>query len=160
MSSFLPPCKRCQRGIITHCRFRNVCFHRVPLQPVARYSAVRTILGTLGVLCIGGSSAKTLWEETWRCTTIFTISKTAKFFLAFGAGEHTIQCLWQFIPLPSLQTARPVLFDAQLVNQMISDLDKIDLNTIGSHAMCSPNEQGAEIDASLNAECESPFSLN
>ncbi|ELT92343.1 hypothetical protein CAPTEDRAFT_220726 [Capitella teleta] len=42
------------------------------------------------------------------------------------------------------QTARPVLFDAQLVNQMISDLDKIDLHTIGSHAMCGSPEDGPE----------------
>ncbi|KAK3610931.1 hypothetical protein CHS0354_022198 [Potamilus streckersoni] len=48
------------------------------------------------------------------------------------------------------QTARPVLYDAQLVNQMIADVDRIDLNSIGSHALNTNNDGEPELE--LNAE--------
>lgn len=51
------------------------------------------------------------------------------------------------------QTARPVLYDAQMVNQMIADVDSIDLNSIGTHALHNTND-GGESDLELNAECE------
>uniref|UniRef100_K1QGA6 DNA-binding protein RFX6 n=1 Tax=Magallana gigas TaxID=29159 RepID=K1QGA6_MAGGI len=49
------------------------------------------------------------------------------------------------------QTARPVLYDAQMVNQMIADVDSIDLNSIGTHALHNTND-GGESDLELNAE--------
>ncbi|WAR02388.1 RFX6-like protein [Mya arenaria] len=48
------------------------------------------------------------------------------------------------------QTARPVLYDAQLVNQMISDVDRIDLTSIGTHALNANNDGDQDIE--LNAE--------
>ena len=51
-----------------------------------------------------------------------------------------------------LQTARPVLFDQQLVDQMIEDLEKVDLCSIGSHAMLSVSQD--ETDSELNTECK------
>ncbi|XP_069132306.1 DNA-binding protein RFX6-like [Argopecten irradians] len=48
------------------------------------------------------------------------------------------------------QTARPVLYDAQVVNQMIADVERIDLNSIGTHALNSNND--GDIDTELNAE--------
>lgn len=54
------------------------------------------------------------------------------------------------------QTARPVLYDAQMVNQMIADVDSIDLNSIGTHALHNTND-GGESDLELNAECKAYF---
>ncbi|XP_041367036.1 DNA-binding protein RFX6-like [Gigantopelta aegis] len=49
------------------------------------------------------------------------------------------------------QTARPVLYDAQLVNQSIVDIDRIDLSSISSQALsCNNKECDAEIE--VNAE--------
>ncbi|XP_071795529.1 DNA-binding protein RFX6-like isoform X2 [Asterias amurensis] len=48
------------------------------------------------------------------------------------------------------QTSRPVLFDQQLIDQMIADLDKVDLNSIGSQALLTANTD--ESDMELNAE--------
>ena len=50
------------------------------------------------------------------------------------------------------QTARPVLFDQQLVDQMIEDLEKVDLGSIGSQAMLSVTQD--DTDSELNAECK------
>ncbi|CAL1534755.1 unnamed protein product [Lymnaea stagnalis] len=51
------------------------------------------------------------------------------------------------------QTARPVLYDASLVNAMIADVDRIDLSSIGSQAFhsCSSSATDDE-DVQLNAE--------
>ena len=49
------------------------------------------------------------------------------------------------------QTCRPVLYDAQLVNQMIADVDRIDLTSIGTHALNANNDGDQDIE--LNAEC-------
>ncbi|KAK3101138.1 hypothetical protein FSP39_001224 [Pinctada imbricata] len=49
------------------------------------------------------------------------------------------------------QTARPVLYDANMVNQMIADVDSIDLNSIGSHALHSQSD-GGDSDLESNAE--------
>ncbi|KAK6190328.1 hypothetical protein SNE40_002223 [Patella caerulea] len=48
------------------------------------------------------------------------------------------------------QTSRPVLYDAQLVNQMIADVDRIDLNSITSHVVCT--QKDCDQDIELNAE--------
>ena len=45
-----------------------------------------------------------------------------------------------------------MLFDQQLIDQMIADLDKVDLNSIGSQALLTANTD--ESDMELNAECE------
>ncbi|XP_067655645.1 DNA-binding protein RFX6-like [Haliotis asinina] len=47
------------------------------------------------------------------------------------------------------QTARPVLYDAQLVNQSIADIDRIDLSSIGSQAL-NNSKDGEETE--VNAE--------
>ena len=52
-----------------------------------------------------------------------------------------------------LQTARPVLYDAQLVNQMIVDMDRVDLNGIGSQALYAHMDP-ADTDVDINTECE------
>ncbi|KAJ8298950.1 hypothetical protein KUTeg_023010 [Tegillarca granosa] len=49
------------------------------------------------------------------------------------------------------QTARPVLYDAQLVNQMIADIDRIDLNSIGTHALYTGTDNRDQ-DEEINAE--------
>ncbi|XP_064602079.1 DNA-binding protein RFX6-like [Liolophura sinensis] len=49
------------------------------------------------------------------------------------------------------QTARPVLYDPNLVNQMISDVDRIDLSSIGSQALYSSTDTDTA-DLDLNAE--------
>ena len=54
------------------------------------------------------------------------------------------------------QTARPVLYDASLVNQMISDIDRIDLTNVGSqtpHAL-TDDADNAEIDINGDCKCE------
>ena len=51
-----------------------------------------------------------------------------------------------------LQTARPVLYDAPVVNKMIADVDRIDLNCISSQAL-NMNSDG-DVDIELNAECK------
>lgn len=43
-----------------------------------------------------------------------------------------------------------MLYDAQLVNQMISDVDRIDLTSIGTHALNANNDGDQDIE--LNAE--------
>nr|XP_054757618.1 DNA-binding protein RFX6-like [Lytechinus pictus] len=53
------------------------------------------------------------------------------------------------------QTARPVLFDQQLVDQMIEDLEKVDLCSIGSQAMLSVSQD--EADSELNTEFLNDF---
>ena len=49
-----------------------------------------------------------------------------------------------------------MLYDAQMVNQMIADVDSIDLNSIGTHALHNTND-GGESDLELNAECKAYF---
>jgi hypothetical protein len=49
----------------------------------------------------------------------------------------------------NLQTARPVLYDAQTVNSMIADIDRIDLPCIESQ----PLSKETTSDMELNAEC-------
>ncbi|CAG5134146.1 unnamed protein product, partial [Candidula unifasciata] len=51
------------------------------------------------------------------------------------------------------QTARPVLYDASLVNAMIADVDRIDINSISSQAFHSCSSSASEDeDIQLNAE--------
>ena len=49
-----------------------------------------------------------------------------------------------------------MLYDAQMVNQMIADVDSIDLNSIGTHALHNTND-GGESDLELNAECKAYY---
>ena len=49
------------------------------------------------------------------------------------------------------QTSRPVLYDAQLVNHMIADVDRIDLTSIGTHAL-NTNSDCDQDNIELNAE--------
>ncbi|XP_077979193.1 DNA-binding protein RFX6-like [Glandiceps talaboti] len=49
------------------------------------------------------------------------------------------------------QTARPVLFDQQLVDQMIGDVDRIDLQSIGTHALISSSNDG-DSETDMNTE--------
>ena len=49
-----------------------------------------------------------------------------------------------------VQTARPVLYDAQMVNSMIADIERIDLPCIDSQPFCKDGVSDLE----LNAECE------
>lgn len=55
----------------------------------------------------------------------------------------------------SKQTARPALYDIQLVNQMITDVEKVDLYYNGSQAIYT-NFDG-EPDLELNSECMLTF---
>ncbi|GAB1605060.1 DNA-binding protein RFX6-like [Argonauta hians] len=48
------------------------------------------------------------------------------------------------------QTARPVLYDVHMVNQMIADVDRVDLSCIGSQALYTDTD--CEHDMELNAE--------
>uniref|UniRef100_A0A0L8HQS5 RFX1-4/6/8-like BCD domain-containing protein n=1 Tax=Octopus bimaculoides TaxID=37653 RepID=A0A0L8HQS5_OCTBM len=48
------------------------------------------------------------------------------------------------------QTARPVLYDVHMVNQMIADVDRVDLGSIGSQALYTDTD--CEQDMELNAE--------
>ncbi|CAI9734235.1 DNA-binding protein RFX6-like [Octopus vulgaris] len=48
------------------------------------------------------------------------------------------------------QTARPVLYDVHMVNQMIADVDRVDLSSIGSQALYTDTD--CEQDMELNAE--------
>ncbi|BFZ05272.1 hypothetical protein BsWGS_08311 [Bradybaena similaris] len=57
------------------------------------------------------------------------------------------------------QTARPVLYDASLVNAMIADVERIDINSISSQAFHSCSSTASEDeDIQLNAECKHLFS--
>ena len=46
-----------------------------------------------------------------------------------------------------------MLYDAQLVNLMIADVDRIDLTSIGTHALNTSND-GDQDNIELNAECK------
>jgi len=49
------------------------------------------------------------------------------------------------------QIARPALFDQNVVTSMVNDIDKVDLNSIGSQALLSiTNDQ----DSDFYSECE------
>lgn len=51
----------------------------------------------------------------------------------------------------SIQIARPALFDQNVVTSMVNDIDKVDLNSIGSQAFLSiTNDQ----DSDFYSECE------
>ncbi|XP_013406987.1 DNA-binding protein RFX6 [Lingula anatina] len=52
------------------------------------------------------------------------------------------------------QTARPVLYDVNMVNQMIQDVERIDMNSISTHAFAasSDNEQDTEHNAEFLRE--------
>jgi len=52
-----------------------------------------------------------------------------------------------------LQTARPILYDAQEVNQMIQDIEKIDLASISSHALYSTKDASGDQVSIYNDEC-------
>ena len=54
---------------------------------------------------------------------------------------------------PLHQTARPVLYDPAEVNQMIEDIEKIDLNSIVSQALCASLDQHDQ-DNALSADRE------
>ncbi|XP_072016199.1 DNA-binding protein RFX6-like [Amphiura filiformis] len=53
------------------------------------------------------------------------------------------------------QTSRPVLFDQQLVDQMISDIEKVDLSSIGSQALLTTAADDSDME--LNAEFLNEF---
>ena len=54
------------------------------------------------------------------------------------------------------QTARPILYDASTVNEMIADVDRIDIVSISSQALYTNTEdtEKSELDADLNSECK------
>lgn len=56
----------------------------------------------------------------------------------------------------SHQIARPALFDQNVVTSMVVDIDKVDLNSIGSQALLTvtPGDQ----DQDLYSECEGDHS--
>ncbi|XP_070565007.1 DNA-binding protein RFX6-like isoform X2 [Ptychodera flava] len=54
------------------------------------------------------------------------------------------------------QTSRPVLFDQQLVDQMIGDIDKIDAHSIGTQALISSAHE-VDQDADMNTELLKEF---
>ena len=46
-----------------------------------------------------------------------------------------------------MQIARPALFDQHVVNSMVSDIEKVDLNSIGSQALLTiPSSTDTESD--------------
>ncbi len=57
------------------------------------------------------------------------------------------------------QTARPILYDATTVNQMIADVDRIDVVSISSQAYYTNTDdaEANEDDADLNSECKFCF---
>ncbi|KAH9505379.1 DNA-binding protein rfx6 [Bulinus truncatus] len=77
--------------------------------------------------------------------------------------EHKLQVARRFAQslkrqtsfLHLAQTARPVLYDASLVNAMIADVDRIDISSIDSqalHGCSSSNSSSEDEDVQLNAE--------
>lgn len=50
------------------------------------------------------------------------------------------------------QIARPALFDQNVVNSMVVDIDKVDLNSIGSQALLTISS--SDQDSDLYSECE------
>ena len=54
------------------------------------------------------------------------------------------------------QTARPILYDASTVNEMIADVDSIDIVSISSQALYTNTEdtEKSDLDADLNSECK------
>ena len=64
----------------------------------------------------------------------------------FSYVQHTI----------IFQTARPILYDASTVSEMIADVDRIDIVSISSQALYTNTEdtEKGELDADLNSECK------
>ena len=59
---------------------------------------------------------------------------------------------------PGVQTARPVLYDASLVNAMIADVERIDISSISSQAFqIGETTSSEDEDDQLNAECKFLF---
>lgn len=62
-------------------------------------------------------------------------------------GLSLLRCL-------HLQIARPALFDQHVVNSMVSDIEKVDLNSIGSQALLAVSGS-TDSDGEVYSECKS-----
>lgn len=58
------------------------------------------------------------------------------------------------LPCFLLQIARPALFDQHVVNSMVSDIEKVDLNSIGSQALLAVSGS-TDSDGEVYSECKS-----
>lgn len=66
---------------------------------------------------------------------------------------------WGIFPAGvALQIARPALFDQNVVNSMVCDIDKVDLHSIGSQALLTISNSG-EQDSDLYSECKKVANL-
>ena len=74
----------------------------------------------------------------------------------WACKKSTINQSIFLFPLPTgAQTARPVLYDASLVNAMIADVERIDITSISSQAFQIGGTTSSEDeDDQLNAECK------
>lgn len=61
---------------------------------------------------------------------------------------------FNILPCCLLQIARPALFDQHVVNSMVSDIEKVDLNSIGSQALLTVSGS-MESDGEVYTECKS-----
>lgn len=55
------------------------------------------------------------------------------------------------------QIARPALFDQNVVNSMVADIDKVDLNSIGSQAFLTIST--GDKDSELYSECKNCYKI-
>ncbi|XP_030848887.1 DNA-binding protein RFX6 [Strongylocentrotus purpuratus] len=93
--------------------------------------------------------------EIWLTSSLENLPDTLKESKMTVARRFVQSLKRQSSFLHLAQTARPVLFDQQLVDQMIEDLEKVDLCSIGSHAMLSVSQD--ETDSELNTEFLNDF---
>ena len=52
-----------------------------------------------------------------------------------------------------MQIARPALFDQHVVNSMVSDIEKVDLNSIGSQALLTISGS-TDTESDIYTECK------
>lgn len=69
------------------------------------------------------------------------------------AGAKPPQGL-SILPCFPSQIARPALFDQHVVNSMVSDIEKVDLNSIGSQALLAVSGS-TDSDGEVYSECKS-----
>ncbi|XP_038053265.1 DNA-binding protein RFX6-like isoform X2 [Patiria miniata] len=89
------------------------------------------------------------WEQ-WLCSSLEHLPEAVSQSKLPVARRFVQSLRRQTSFLHLAQTSRPVLFDQQLIDQMISDLDKVDLHSIGSQALLTASTD--ESDMELNAE--------
>lgn len=119
----------------------------------------------------GKPSTAAVRKKAPYCSTVCFLAKAPDIIPSSCSGRdlapkasvlHTCHWLLVFflnaiLFLVLYQIARPALFDQNVVNSMVADIDKVDLNSIGSQAFLTIST--GDKDSELYSECENCYKI-